>query len=93
MVFAGLELTPAVITGFADGSAAELYAPCSAGSWLLGSSTAASIPLALLRRSSPTGSTALVVNPGEVSETKGEGFRDRISQGPFVWQALRGLSG
>jgi hypothetical protein len=57
MVFAGLELTPAVIAGFADGSAAELYAPCSACSSLLGSSTAASIPLALLRRSSSAAST------------------------------------
>jgi len=87
MVFAGLELTPTVITGFADGSAAELYAPCSAGSSLLGGSTAASIPLALLRRRSPLGRLRLSLTPGRCQQRKESNSEAVYLNGPFVWQA------
>jgi H+/Cl- antiporter ClcA len=74
LVLPGLELTPAVITGLAAGSAAVLRAPFFGALFaaLLGGSVAAeTIPLAIL--GAVIGwLTALFFNPAEASETTGE---------------------
>jgi H+/Cl- antiporter ClcA len=74
LVLPGLELTPAVITGLAAGTAAVLRAPffgALLAALLGGPAAAETIPLAIL--GAVIGwLTTLVFNPAEASETKGE---------------------
>jgi H+/Cl- antiporter ClcA len=74
LVLPGLELTPAVVTGLAAGSAAVLRAPFFGALFaalLVGSAAAETVPLAIL--GAVIGwLTALVFNPAEASETKVE---------------------
>jgi len=75
LVLAGLELTPAVITGLAAGSVAVLRGPSFGtlfvAALLGGSAATETIPLAIL--GAVIGwLTALVFNPAEASETTGK---------------------